>query len=748
MILHTFFSAEEMRHLTVCDRIIQEKGKLLLNILQCIMSGHPRVGKSTLLARLTGQQPSVAPDLPDTSDESQAVQVRDGTLISASTGVAEKIIQVTVKKMTMVVAKALQPGLVWEVITYDVEAIGLLKAVTKSHIGGKMLPEPPASENTTKYDGKETSSASASLSPENESQSDKAAHSRLQPFFRFGKRGGVSTSSAFVPGFKPPLDIFKEALKNQKWGEVEAFLSDSLTIYFTDTGGQPEFQEVLPALISGPSLFFLVFKLTDDLNQKYRVTFVRSLTQETLPYESSFTVKETLLQSLASIASTCSYASYTSTKVVAVEPKVVLVGTHEDLASEGQIKAIQQELKYTLEQTEYYRRNMLEFASEDEPVVTVNNVSSDGMDAQKIRSIVERIARHPSFHIEVPLPWLVLSLALRSLNIPVISYEQCLSIASECGIDTRDELNEALWFLHTKVGILRYFENVKELSDLVILEPQLIYGNITELISSTFIFKQAGPYAAKQFRKLGMFSLSTIESLTKTSAVSTEHLTSLKLVKLLEHLHIIAPIRDAGGNVTRYFMPCVLSHAAISASTGDGDRCGIPPLLVTFQCGYCPKGVFSALTVHLISKLNNGGTVMTWRIREDEVSSNRVKFHVGREFLLISITTHATHLEISAHATTTQASADKLQTSPHEVCNSIRRCIEQGIVAVSKCLHYNCDSSFNFGFYCTRQSCSDKKEHVAVCLDQDPCVIKCMQSKEPCDLPAISRVWFGHPVSD
>ena len=174
----------------------------------------------------------------------------------------------TVKKVSMIIAKALQPGLVWEVITYDVEAIGLLKAVTKAHVGGKMLPEPSASQKRTKYDGNETTSASAFLSLKSDSQSDKAAHSGLQPFFRFRKRGDVSTSMTIVPGFKPPLEIFKEALKDQKWGEIKSFLTDSLTIYFTDTRGQPEFQKVLPAL------FFLVFKLTDNLNQKYQVTFV------------------------------------------------------------------------------------------------------------------------------------------------------------------------------------------------------------------------------------------------------------------------------------------------------------------------------------------------------------------------------------------------------------------------------------------------------------------------------------------
>jgi len=288
------------------------------------------------------------------------------------------------------------------------------------------------------------------------------------------------------------------------------------------------------------------------------------------------------------------------------------------------------------------------------------------------------------------------------------------------------------------------FRSVKELCDVVILDPQLIYGNITELISSTFVFKQAGPYATKQFRQLGMFSLSTIEELTRTSAVSIENLTSLKLAKLLEHLHIIAPIRDAGGDITHYFMPCVLSHAAIDTSTRDEE---IPPLLVIFRCGYCPKGVFSALTVNLISQHNDRGREMTWHIQEDKVSRNRVTFGVGQEFHTISITTHATHLEISVHAAT-QASADKLQTSAHEVCNSIRCCIEEGIVTVSRCLHYNCDSSFNFGFYCTRQSCSKERDHPAVCIGQDPCVMRCVQSGDPCDLPDIHRIWFGHPVSD
>ena len=732
---------EEMRHLTVCDRVMREKGKLTLNAVQCMMSGHPRVGKSSLLSRLTGTQPSILPDQSDATKESQAPQPRGGTCVAPSTGVAERIVRVTVKKVTMVVARALQPGLEWERITFDVEAIGLLKSATKAHIARTFMAKPLALESATESESiDETTSVSGLTPAENETQPEKLTSAGLGPFFRFGKRRVTASSTSTVPGFKAPLDIFKEALKSEKWGEVEAFLKDSLTIYFTDTGGQPEFQEVLPALISGPSLFFVVFKLIDNLNQRYRVQFVSS-SQTSRPYESSFTVKEVLLQSLASIASTCSYASYTSKKMVAIQPQVVLVATHEDQASEAQIRAIQQELKETLENTEYYRQNILVFASKDEPVFTVNNISSDGQDTRKIRSIVERIAKHPSFHIDVPLPWLVSSLAFRLLQAPVISYEQCASIAGECGIDTLEEVKEALWFLHHKVGFIRYFESVPELRDVVILDPQLLFDKITKLISTTFTFEQVGPYNACQFKRTGIFPLDTIKELT---AQCHEHLSSAKLVKLLEHLHIIAPIRGKSGEVEKYFMPCVLSHAAHKANIRGRASSKIPTLFVTFRCGYCPKGVFSALIVHLMSKHNNGGAKITWRLNEKEVSRDQVTFSVGQVFHTVSITTHCTHLEVLVQSET-QASADQLQTSPHEVCNLIRECIDEGIVAVSHTLHYSCDSGFYHGFDCT---CSKQSDHPAICYDKDPRIMVCSKSQKPCDLPDECRIWFGHPVSN
>ena len=88
---------------------------------------------------------------------------------------------------------------------------------------------------------------------------------------------------------------------------------------------------------------------------------------------------------------------------------------------------------------------------------------------------------------------------------------------------------------------------------------------------------------AHQFRETSIFPLQTIENLT---ARSSEYLSSAKFVKLLEHLHIIAPIEDASGKAEKYFIPSVLTHVAHKANI-----CGRASRKfqhsITFRCGYC-----------------------------------------------------------------------------------------------------------------------------------------------------------------
>ena len=733
-----------MRHLTVCEAVMRQKGTLDMTALQCVLNGAPRVGKSTLLSRLVPSSVESSPSHVAASNTD--AKSTEGTF-TLSTGVAECVIKVTVKEATTIVAKATQPGMVWELLPLDVEAISLLKAIAKASSFQKAASQPQllCTTDSESTDTSSTSVGSGSATTEDQSTSASDRSKGLHSFFRFGRRIRLtSTSSDAIPilaGLKSPLDIFKEALRSDKWATVEALIEGCIMLYFTDTGGQLVFQELLSALIAGPSVFFLVFKLNDRLDQKYQIEYVQSATKKMKPYVSCFTVKEALLQSLASISSTCSYMSQSGKELVAVKPKVVLIGTHKDLASEEQIQAIQKELKETLKDMEYYREGTLVFASRDEPVVTVNNLSSEGEDTQKIRSIVEQIARHPSFRISTPVPWLVFGHALKLLSFPVLRYEECLSIAEECGIEGKDELDEALWFLHTKLGILRHFQSIPELRELVILDPQLLFDKITQLITSTFVF-ESDPYVEETFQQKGIFPCRVIEDI---SSQCGDLLTSTKLVKLLEHLHIIAPIKDETGLVTQYFMPCVLDQASTVATDDPHITNPIEPLLVTFRCGYCPKGMFSALIVYLLSQRSS--TTRSWLLMKNGVSRDKVTFSVGREHHTVSVTTHLTHLEVSLEPTS-KIECAQWQLKLHEMCESVRKQIEEGIVTVSRTLHYTCDLGFRFGFSCDLPSCPLRKNHPAVCYEPDPCLMVCGKTEADGDvvLTAFQHVWFGHPL--
>ena len=368
IILYAHLTEEEMSHLTLCDRIMREKGKLDLCFLQCVLSGPPKVGKSSFLRRIIGEF-------------SAAFQASH----SPSTGVIEKVIQVTIKNASFISAVASIAGADWKAVTLNEEAAIVLRAILSS------LPQVPHLKLSDHEE--EIGSATAPLE-QNTPQLEllKSAH-ELDMTVTFAAESEVPivpipslvddshgfikphSAVATIPGYVSPIEIFRNALRSKEWAEsqVQAVLGQSLNLYFSDTGGQPEFQEVLPALLSGPSMFIVVFKLTDHLNQKYKVQFVKSEWEKTIIYESSFTVIETILQSLASISSMCNYVSRNSNELVPVRPKVVLVGTHKDQATKKHITSMQRVLKETLKDTEYYRNGVIVFESPENPALTINN---------------------------------------------------------------------------------------------------------------------------------------------------------------------------------------------------------------------------------------------------------------------------------------------------------------------------------------------------------------------------------------
>ena len=453
-----------------------EKETLKHTLSHGVMVGPARSGKSSLMSRLIGEMPSST---------------------SPSTGVAEKVVQVVGVRKSHTVALSVHDT-IWFKLLYNQEAIRLMK-LTIQNIPSRDQPQQPAVPLTDS-----TVSSPPTLmqrKPDNSS-----------PIVRTHEPLSTTAKSVTTPlpeGYVAPMEVFKGANKVKV---LESFLQqfeNSWSLYLTDTGGQVEFQELLPLFVSGPSVFFFTFRLDQELNERFTIEYHLPDGGRSKPYQSTLTVVESFLETLASVASMGTFTY--ERQQVALKPKMFIVGTHKDkldtATADSEIKKIDQQLKDIIKSTSHYQEDTVQFATESQLIYTVNNFSKDDSDFMKIRSGVERVVCHSKFEVQFPIHWLIFSLVLRQETIKdrIISYKQCFSIARDCGITEHEELKHVLWFLHTKIGLIRHFRT-PALKDFVIRDPQILFDMVTNLIVSTFTFENAGVRRLTEFEKKGVFT--------------------------------------------------------------------------------------------------------------------------------------------------------------------------------------------------------------------------------------------------
>ena len=717
--------------------------------MQCVFVGVPRSGKSSLMKRMVGERPAHS---------------------SPSTGVVDKVVQVEIVRSSTSAASVF--GSTWVKLSHDDEAVTVVMDTVQSHSGEVADSETHSQAsvavaavhqtepNSTTSGGRvseqpQPDGVSEHRSRHQPHQSPTSSTASTHPHLP-SQSGSASSNTADL---KPSVDMCKSALRRTPY---RASQEQGWMVYLTDTGGQIEFQELLPLLVSGPSVFFLVFRLDHDLNKRFTVVYVRPNGTMSEPYQSNFTVKEALLQTLASIAS-----------IESTEIHVFFVGTHMDKVSRAKIDRIDCSLRHMVTSTGLYREGMIQFASESRMLLAVNNLSDDDSGIQQVRAAVERLGSRGSFKVTAPPSWLIFSLTIRQHKDRVLSYEQCFEVARQCGITSRGELNEALWFLHTKVGLIRHFQGdgLEDLQKIVIQDPQVLFDRITDLVVETFTFDKASPVVREDFKKKGIFPFSTFE---KISASSDHLLTPSRLVKLLEHLHIIAPLEKEEGEEEgeeevkeeegeeeeeeeekRYFMPCILAHTQPAEASSwlewltsmfwrsAEQNHNNSSLLVGFRCGYCPKGLFAALVVYLLANARSHG--QKWTLQRDQIFKDQISFLV-RPYDSVSITVQPKFFEITCTPAVSKSSHNRhfpLATT----CGEVRRCIETGIREVTSALHYTSDAAHYLAFYCPgkHRGPDPKEPHPAEINfhDNKPCTLRCeLGEGRTFELPPEHERWF------
>ena len=181
-----------------------------------------------------------------------------------------------------------------------------------------------------------------------------------------------------------------------------------------------------------------------------------------------------------------------------------------------------------------------------------------------------------------------------------------------------------------------------------------------------------------------------------------------KLVALLKDRNVLAemstsetigakaePDGTTGAQKVTYFMPCVLRSAKpdeliTSINCHDWDP---PPLLLRYNCGYFPTGVFPALIANLVSQQRED-----WQMTTEGIRKNMVQFYIGDNYDMVTLISHPRFLEV---VVSRQASS---QTSAESLCAFVRGIVQDTLDVVTSHLNYHFRMQYKLGFECSRES--------------------------------------------
>ena len=520
-------------------------------------------------------------------------------------------------------------------------------------------------------------------------------------------------------------ELFHNAVETGKWEEVVRALNidKAMFLQIIDGGGQPSFQEIFPLLISGPSLTVLVFKLTDDLEALHPVQYQPESQQEGQKmWQDTYVVKDIISHALASFALSQNDNSLPS------PCKILLIGTHKDKLEvsqdpqadkernkKAQIESIAMKLYGWLHPSKAFESIQVQ-SMEDFITGTDNFSQHDIMSVKK--KIEELILQFESQ--DVPAPWLVFDFVLHKFaelkKLCKVEKSDCTNIAHVCGIT--ENINGVLDYLHYEAGTLLYYSNIPGLNQYVITDFQLIFVSISKIIIQYFENSTvSGPHLKHKnvFKEKGQFDASVLRDIEGCLKVD-------ELISLLHHRHIISKVE--GTNI--YFMPSVLPKDRLSCDVSSKSL----SILVLFDHGYCPVGLFCATTIKLIVshkwELNKGASQFR----------NKINFYCpysGKSYNVM-FSEFSAHYEVCL----------MVEALP-EVKSKIYQDMNDVLSTVCKDMKY---PSPTYGFYCPKRcvfsnGSSVHDPHPATCAFNDESQeMKCYYSGTPSDLSMEHKQWF------
>ena len=698
-----FAGVENVKHYEAYEQALQNGMSLTLRYLKFLFLGPPRSGKTSARRRLIREiinlsslgQPSKSTGVVETND------VIIKKFVCETTAIVNSNWQSIQRSEGGIHVAQQQEGDLTNFTKWFYRLISKLAEATSSD-GAKTINKQLQDDKQVAIDTNKTPSESHPTSDSPKSLKKSPSVVKTQPQNEMSRLNDSEESE-----IKAALEELTAILQSDSPKELQQLLeeiTEITMINMADVGGQPALLEMLPSLTIGPALYFLFFQLDQEFGRRYPVRYLAKDKEMEIILESSYCAEDVLYQSLSSIACFGCYS-----KKDDLSSGVLLFGTYKDKVDDNHISQMASTLEDKLSKTKLYQEGLLLKTSKGSLFFSVDNMNGDESEMSEIRSDVEEIVKKHFSATPIPAAWLMFRIVLHLLHKPVLSLAQCQAIAHELSMPTSVE--EALWFFHHNIGSLMYYSDIPSMRDVVICNPQVIFDSVSELIIDRFCHSNRNlkSHEVDVFYKKGQFSLSQIND--KTKHQRSGHLKLVQLVDLLKDLNILAEIKQEEGEALatdqsqqekdevpaanhsqqeenkvpianqsqpKFIMPAVLKYASkevlkMPVVTNPEDQA--IPIMIHFESGFVPFGIFCATTAHLIARQDS--LSLKWRLKDDHVMKNKVTFIVDRAFIATLISRDQ-YLEIQVSR---DPRVQKGKSLPL-ICSTVRQTVVNSLNAV------------------------------------------------------------------
>ena len=477
-------------------------------------------------------------------------------------------------------------------------------------------------------------------------------------------------------------------------------------IYLIDSGGQPQFQEVLPLFVRHNSVNVITFRLCEKLGDKPPFEFVIHGKHTCQPSDLQLTNQE-LIESLFCSLSSVQPQRLLHAKTIPSEPHFMIIGTFLDKADQCK-ESLEEKNRLLLEALAQYENVRIDAdPAKGEIIIALNAICSEGRE-ELVSRLRQLIAGRPETRLvmDVPMRWFALELEISRMAEEkeryILTLHECEAAGKVLEVSAGEVVHALIYF-----SALSLFLYIPEcLPDTVFVTIQPVLNKLSSVIALTFgeLAHLLGilplpPGALRKLRNEGIFTMDVLHCLPDgfiPGIFTKEH-----FVKLLSYLLVAAPVRQEGRE-TGYFLPCVLQRGILEEEEKKAFLYSAEPWIVTWDLKPIPVGLFTALVVSLLNRDKSPKFALP-RATDHEQLRNVIQLACKDHGGAVLLVDHHYWLEVCYSGVATD-------------CPSIRQAVLASISHAGQRLHYAANLQVGFPCFLHR----DSSDH--------PCLVHCPAS--------------------